>query len=168
MTTHNHLFGHWDMIPKIAHLPVKMLKFEQEIGIKVAKFAIKEIAANIRQGGKRYGAGFAPNTPATLKGKSGDTPLIDTGNLIKALGYKDMGAGVVWIGIKEGMPIGDKGKTVDEIAMALHEGFVINHKGGSTTIVPGRPFIRDVVESKEFVSKVEKLVESELAKVFKL
>lgn len=75
-------------------------------------YAVRAIRQQIRSGA------FAPNAPLTIAIKGSDKPLVDTGNLFKAITHKMVDDYTVWVGVLFT-------SEAYNIAAALHEGAVI-------------------------------------------
>lgn len=75
-------------------------------------YAVRAIRQQIKNGG------LAPNAPLTVSIKGSSKPLVDTGNLFKAITHQMVDNYTVWVGVKFSSGSYD-------MAVALHEGVAI-------------------------------------------
>lgn len=163
------LTGDWDQLGRLlgALQGPNKKKFDKCVlnGLHIAGYqALAEIRKAIR------GREFAPNAPATLRAKTPkDIPLIDTGQLMRALTVKPItGKVAIFVGIWKTKQYQTPDGTVKmaNIARALHQGVTIQ-TSRAVIRIPARPFIQQPIEGDRFTSWYEQHLFTTLSQCLK-
>jgi len=120
-------------------------KGHQELAKAVAKAAVtlaSDVKKNIVSGGELAGVPFTPNAPSTIARKGSSKPLIDSGDMMKAVAARKESPLVWFVGIAGNEQ--SEGVSIVEYAR-IHEFGLISEDGQMTI---ARPFFFPTVDKR--------------------
>ena len=166
------LSGDWGRLETILN-PSRIAAGIQQAAARVGNCGASEVKKGIVNGAPG-GQKFAPLSPITIARKGSSKPLIDKGDLVGSVTYQVIDVNNVFVGVKKGKEaniaaIHEFGCTIGVTpkmrAYLNHQGI---HLRASTQyiVLPPRPFLRPVLQSEEFKSKVAEIYIQAIERMF--
>ena len=157
------LTGDWGKLETILN-PSRLAAGIQQAAARVGNYGASEVKKGIVSGAPG-GHKFASNSPMTIARKGSSKPLIDKGDLVGSITYQVIDANNVFIGVKKGKEVNiaavhEFGCTIQVTPkMRAYFHYQGVHLKASTQYIhiPARPFLRPVLQSEEFRSKVAEI-----------
>lgn len=166
------LSGDWGRLETILD-PSRIAAGVKQAAARVGNYGASEVKKGIVSGAPG-GQKFVPNSPMTIARKGSSKPLIDKGDLVGSITYQVVDSNNVFIGVKKGKEVNiaavhEFGCTIGvspKMRAYLHYQGV--HLKASTQYIhiPARPFLRPVLQSEEFRSKVAEIYVQAIERMF--
>lgn len=160
------LSGDWRKADKIfgAMTPSKIKALQKKALMRMLLYYKRIIVKNIIASGTLVGKPFKPLSEITILLKGSSKPLINTGDLIGNVTEELVSEVEGFVGLKRGDTHLPSGELMADIAEIHEFGAIIGGKGGKTIIIPARPFIRPVIESRKHQKEALKIYEETIMK----
>lgn len=166
------LTGDWGKLEDILN-PSRIVSGIKQAAARVGNFGASMVKKGITSGAPG-GQTFKPDSSLTAERKGSTKPLIDKGDLVGSVTYQVIDGNHVFIGVNKGKEVNiaavhEFGCTIEvtpKMRAYLHYQGI--HLKASTKYIsiPPRPFLRPVMQSKDFKDGVAEIYIKALERIF--
>ena len=161
------LTGDWKKADNIfgAMNPERLKAVQRKALIRMLLYYKRIIVKNIMASGTLVGKPFKKLSDVTIIIKGSSKPLINTGDMVGNITEKLISEVEGFVGLRRGDVHLPSGQNLADIGEIHEWGAIMGEsKSGKVTIIPARPFIRPVIESRKHQKEALKIYEETIAK----